>query len=347
VSGRHEDYSDFGTTTNPKLGVLYAPFHDLSLRGSWGTSFRAPDLYEEYSGIQLYTYPLSAFNVPGPPNAQVLLQMGANPYLRPETARSWTTGFDYKPDWVPDLRISTTYYNIDYQSRITQPISNLAAALTNPLYAPFVTPNPSAAMQAALFAQAQYTANFSGAPYDPLDVTSLVRAEYQNVVSQHTHGVDVIGAYRIHEAAGDFDISLNAAWLSLSQVLSPGSPETTISGTVFNPPKFRSRLGLTWQRGVWSAASFVNYAARETDNTSPVLVDVASWTTVDANISYDASNWGALCRHLIITAAAQNLLDRNPPALNATSTIVPSLGYDGTNASPLGRFVSIIVRKNW
>ncbi len=41
---RYDDYSDFGTTTNPKLSLRYAPIDSLAFRASWGTGFRAPSL---------------------------------------------------------------------------------------------------------------------------------------------------------------------------------------------------------------------------------------------------------------------------------------------------------------
>ena len=43
---RYEDYSDFGTTTDPKVSFLWAPNDDLSIRGSYGTAFRAPSLHQ-------------------------------------------------------------------------------------------------------------------------------------------------------------------------------------------------------------------------------------------------------------------------------------------------------------
>jgi outer membrane receptor protein involved in Fe transport len=39
---RTERYSDFGSTTNPRLGLNWEPVRGLQLRGSYGTSFRAP-----------------------------------------------------------------------------------------------------------------------------------------------------------------------------------------------------------------------------------------------------------------------------------------------------------------
>jgi outer membrane receptor protein involved in Fe transport len=46
ASWRHDQYSDFGGTSNPKIGFNYAPFEDLTIRGGWGTSFRAPNFGE-------------------------------------------------------------------------------------------------------------------------------------------------------------------------------------------------------------------------------------------------------------------------------------------------------------
>ena len=44
VAIRHEDYSDFGTTTDPKVVFIWTPTDELSVRGSFGTAFRAPSL---------------------------------------------------------------------------------------------------------------------------------------------------------------------------------------------------------------------------------------------------------------------------------------------------------------
>lgn len=47
---RHDDYSDFGTSTNPRLGILWRP-GDWSLRANWGRAFRAPDSIEQFSSF--------------------------------------------------------------------------------------------------------------------------------------------------------------------------------------------------------------------------------------------------------------------------------------------------------
>jgi iron complex outermembrane receptor protein len=46
LSWRHDQYSDFGGTTNPKVAFNWAPIEDLTIRGTWGSSFRAPGFSE-------------------------------------------------------------------------------------------------------------------------------------------------------------------------------------------------------------------------------------------------------------------------------------------------------------
>jgi hypothetical protein len=242
--------------------------------------------------------------------------------------------------------LSATYFHIDYDDRITQPINSVPGAIANPIYAPFVVQNPSAAMQAALISQAAVFDDFSGG-YDPSKVAAILNDAYQNAVSQNIHGIDFSADYGWQAPIGNFDLSLNTAWLTITQILTPTSPEATLTGTVFNPPRFRARLGLTWQHGPWSAASFANYVSTETDNTEATPVPVASWMTVDAQLTFDASGWGSLFHGTRLTFAVQNLLNRNPPELLGASTSIEALGYDSANASPLGRFGSVTLRKDW
>ena len=46
ASWRHDQYSDFGGTSNAKVGFNWTPIDDLTFRGGWGTSFRAPNFGE-------------------------------------------------------------------------------------------------------------------------------------------------------------------------------------------------------------------------------------------------------------------------------------------------------------
>lgn len=74
-SWRHDHYSDVGGTSNPKLSAnwLVSEYAGLQLKGSWGTSFRAPN-FAETAGegsiqINAYNIPSSLFG--GTTNAPV------------------------------------------------------------------------------------------------------------------------------------------------------------------------------------------------------------------------------------------------------------------------------------
>ncbi|CAM2068804.1 TonB-dependent receptor [Sulfidibacter corallicola] len=45
---RHDDYDDFGTSTNPRGGVVWSPNEHIFLKLLYGTAFRAPDFNELY-----------------------------------------------------------------------------------------------------------------------------------------------------------------------------------------------------------------------------------------------------------------------------------------------------------
>lgn len=65
---RHDEYSTFGGTTNPRAAVVFTPFRGTALKGLYGQAFRAPNVYERL------------YNSPG---------YKANTGLRPERIRSY------------------------------------------------------------------------------------------------------------------------------------------------------------------------------------------------------------------------------------------------------------------
>jgi outer membrane receptor for ferrienterochelin and colicins len=64
---RADHYQAFGTTTNPRVALIYKPFEKTAIKALWGTAFRAPNAYELYFSSYLYT---------------------PNPSLEPETIRT-------------------------------------------------------------------------------------------------------------------------------------------------------------------------------------------------------------------------------------------------------------------
>ena len=47
---RFDEYSTFGSSLNPRIGIIYQPAKDLTLKLLYGRAFRAPSVYELYYG---------------------------------------------------------------------------------------------------------------------------------------------------------------------------------------------------------------------------------------------------------------------------------------------------------
>ena len=60
---RYDDYSDFGSTTNPKISIKYTPVKELLLRASYNTGFAAPTLAQLYAP-QTTTFTGTRYNDP-------------------------------------------------------------------------------------------------------------------------------------------------------------------------------------------------------------------------------------------------------------------------------------------
>ncbi|WWL46151.1 TonB-dependent receptor [Pseudomonas parakoreensis] len=60
---RHDKYSDFGSTTNPKYSFRFQPFKELVVRGAYSEGFRAPSLYELYNP-NFTTFTVANYNDP-------------------------------------------------------------------------------------------------------------------------------------------------------------------------------------------------------------------------------------------------------------------------------------------
>ncbi len=124
VSGRYDDYSDIGSTTNPKVGFNWLPVDELNIRGNWGESFQAPSLADNRNSVDARAQflPISPFRADGSGPLDILrptiLIAGGSDNLDPEEADTWSLGFDWQPDYIPAFKASATYYNVDYESAI-------------------------------------------------------------------------------------------------------------------------------------------------------------------------------------------------------------------------------------
>jgi iron complex outermembrane recepter protein len=348
LSARTENYSDFGTSTNPKVGLRYVPVDGLTMRATWGTSFKAPSFYQAYQSSKLYLFPAAILGYTGSqPNATALWLLGGNADLKPETSSSWTLGADYTPTNLKSLRLSATYFDIAYKDRVVQPVADVTVGFSNPNYAPFVTLAPSAEAQAILIANAQEFYNYSGGDYDAGNVVGILNDSYQNATAQTVTGLDVSYRQVFDLPAGTISAFANATWLRLKQQTISTVPNVLLSGTIFNAPNLKARAGLTWQDGGLSFTGLANYISGETDTGVIPNVSVASSTTIDLTLAYSLPSTQEPWRGVRIGLTASNLFDRDPPRAVSPSISVPGIYYDSTNSSIMGRYVALSLTKAW
>ena len=90
---RYDDYSDVGDTSNEKFGVTWKLAPTIALRGSYGSSFRAPLITQIYGNsnnlfVQSYQDPAGGAPLVGVANSGVNLNLGR------EEATTWTLGVE-------------------------------------------------------------------------------------------------------------------------------------------------------------------------------------------------------------------------------------------------------------
>lgn len=348
AAGRYEHYNEFGSTTNPKLGLSWSPLPGLSIRSTFGTSFRAPsfvDLLQTPTSTAYGVFPLADPTSPtGTRNA--LLLTGNRPDIGPERATTWTVGFDVKPSMLPDFNISATYFNIRYRDRIAGPGSAILNILQNrATYAGIITDSPSLVTVDALYAS-PYFINLFGIPAS--DVSAIIDARTQNLSVVEETGLDFSIDYSHSLLGGRLALDLAGTWLfRLDQAFTRSAPEISILNTVGNPVDLRLRAGGSWAIDEFSFAAHVNF----TDgyrNTIPIPAEhVSAWTTVDAQIGYSFDQTQGALHGLRLSLSATNLLDRAPPYVNFAYPGITAVGYDPQNASAVGRVISFEITKSW
>ncbi|TWB10490.1 TonB-dependent receptor-like protein [Nitrospirillum amazonense] len=146
-AARFVDNSQTGTFWSYTGGGTYQPIRDITLRGNYTRSFRAPAITEAYSPTgQIYTTaddPCDHRYITGGPNpanrAANCAAVGitqpftsdivdftspgtssGNPHLQNEIADSWTVGTVLRPRYTPGLTLSADYISIDITNEIAQ-----------------------------------------------------------------------------------------------------------------------------------------------------------------------------------------------------------------------------------
>ncbi len=337
---RFEDYSDFGSTENVKLGAVWEPAVGVSLRGTYGTSFRAPLLYNfETSLGAAFT-----FNVPTPTGAIPTLFITNYPAddLGPETATTWTAGVDIAPPGWAGFNANVTYYDIDYRDRITASPTSLTL-FQDPLLIPLISRPPDPEL-IALVPFLTFT------PLTPIPLSQMQATfdgRTRNQARTRMRGIDVVVSQSLRLGSGTLTASVNASYILDLVYQQVGSvPGISVVDTIFNPNDLKLRGQLGWSGGNFTISGAVNHIDSYTDNQlATAIVQVPSMTTVDLSASYRFTS--GLLNGLTLRASATNLFNEYPPFIIDRRSSFGNPGFDTQNHSPLGRILSFEIIQRW
>ncbi len=319
---RHDKYSDFGSTSNPKYSFRFQPFRQLVLRGAYSEGFRAPSLYELYNPT-FTTYTSANYDDPrlcagGQPSQggianrdcaqQFYNATGGNTDLRPETARNVTLGLVYQP--LRDLSVGLDFWWI----RIANQIAEFP--------------------EAAIFADPQaYAGRIVRKADGSIDhvVTGLA-----NLGKVKTSGVDLSLDYRFPASRyGQFGLDLQGTYVSRYDF------QQQIGGQYLDNvgdfqgvgviARWKHVANATWSRDAWQATLSNRYTSGYNDYDRASHGKVGSWNLWDLAGSYRLSH------ALGLTLGVKNLFDREPPFSNQTYTF--QSGYDPRYTDPYGRIL--------
>jgi len=113
---RYADYSTSGGVWTWKAGITYEPTDWLRLRATRSRDIRAPN------NSELFASTTSQFTLRNPfsgATGQFTVISGSSPTLQPETADTFTAGIVVSPTFLPGLRLSADFFDIDIQGAIS------------------------------------------------------------------------------------------------------------------------------------------------------------------------------------------------------------------------------------
>ena len=351
ISGayRLDSYSHFAAAHNPKLGWAWEPKAGLTVRGTAGTSFKVPLISQLDAPTTSYTTFLPS-NEPGGKPSDVLVINGGNPLLHSQNSRSITTGIDWAPLNLPAVRGSVTYFNVTYDDRIQSQNIEDKPLGSQPQLLPLSSLNPSLDAVIPYFQSPGFQQDAAG--LGPSGVAAIVDNQLANATSTIEQGFRIDARYGHEATPGRFDLWLSGVYLIEDRTQAATYvPETDVVGTIGEPPRLRLRGSLSWQRGLLAANLMVNYVGAYENSLFRPAESVASWTTANLALILNLPDEPSLTQGLHLALNIDNITNRRPPFVSTPAGDLAigrsPIPFDGTNASPVGRFLSLQLSKRW
>ena len=317
VAGRYEDYGHGVSSTDPKVTLLWRPNLKFSLRGSVGTSFRAPSLFQDF-GTQTTLAELIDPGVGTPQFFPVRTQPDPNGApLQPEEADVLNFGVSLSP--TENWEIGVDYWSFDYHSVI---IEQNAQAILN-----------SAALGNSQ-AQSQVVRDSANG------LLLRVDSYYTNASSLKTDGLDLSVARTFTlQGGGALRTGADATYIARYDLEDPqaghidGVGKRNFANFGTSTPQWRLNAFVNWHRDRHAVNAFVRYIDAYTDDEIQIGQGPESYRPIGSFVTLDAQYTLTLrAEHApILTFGSINLLNEDPPH------VATSGGYDSKVHDPRGR----------
>lgn len=317
---RYSRYNSVGGTGTWKLGGTWSPGGGVTFRVMGSRSVRIPNFGELYEvpiarqtgsitdpceAADYYQNPTRSANcralgiaVPlGDFKIGPVVTTRGNPDLHPETSRSITLGGQLHPAFLPGLKLTLDYWNIDIRDAVTQfdytTILNLCVDL------------PTIANQ------------FCGAvKRNPADgsVTSIATSQV-NASRLTARGIDAGLAYENDLAGGQISLSLSGTYLLRHIVRS--APGLTTGDVRYDGdwehPKLQMIAQALWRRARFQAGLALRLVGASRYDINAESDEVYDRNALPAQLSSDVSVRYDLSGGLSLSAGIRNLTDVRAP----------------------------------
>lgn len=335
LAGRYDDYSDFGTTTNPKVALRWAPTDALAVRASWGTGFRAPSLAQIGLGpSQVSQFFIDTIGCADNPaycaSTDYTIVFSGNPDLDPEESETFNIG----AAWNITDRFSVTldYWDIVQENKIDE--------------APF-------GIVYQLFCNDQNSTvcvRNDPLPGDTLGALSRINNSFFNIAEQSATGIDLSLAYGFDVADGSVKLSFDyTRLLDFERV----EPELQADDSIINVsheltgeyeyPEDRFVLTGDWSAGNFGAYASINYVGAfedkpDADFDGTLDYDQNSTRKVDAFVTLNLQARYMGFSNTVLMVGLDNALDEEPPFAIGDGD-GDLYGYVQSQHNPRGQFV--------
>ncbi len=315
LATRYDDYTGFGSTTNPKVSLLFRPLEQLAARASYSTGFRVPTFNQLFFGITESPYsgkdlvdPTTCASgvVSTAPGCEAItpdIFSGGKPNLGPEESKQWSAGIVWEPN--AHFNLTVDYWDIRRDGMVQ------TLALTDLLRNYTLFPN-------------NFIRDGSGA-------LTAIDTRWVNAGETITKGIDINARVQGRVPEGRWSVELDGTYLieKKSRLLA-SAPFSASEVGVFSRAgdlglRWKHALTGTYTRGAWTGTLQNLYRSGYTDF---VLPGVANGTIVPPNWSpkvkayqlWNASVGYTGVKNLNLVFGIKNLLDKDPPF---------SAAYDG------------------